>query len=159
MLNLLESSAPRRLLAAAWFGLVAFLASALFFFHRPIAPAAVILYVVLPGVAGAIAGAIWGASILDFSKPESQSKTWGGSLLRGLGVTLAAYVIFAVFFAVGVTLSGDTIKARVPELFVLTLTFGFLMVGPFMLVVGAAAAATLHWFGYYTTKRHAIAGD
>lgn len=157
MPNLLESPAPRRLLAAAWFGLVAFLASALFFFHRPIAPAAVILYVALPGVAGAIAGAIWGASILDFSKPES--KTWGASLLRGLGVTLAAYVIFAVLFAVGITLSGDTIKARVPELFVLTLTFGFLMVGPFMLVVGAAAAATLHWFGYYTTKRNVVAGN
>ena len=115
-------------------------------------PHAVILYIVLPSVSAGIAGYIWGGAILDLSKV----KTYGGSLLRGLGVSAGAYAIFALLYACGLPLleAGWSLRQAGSLLF-FTLTFGLLLAGPMVSIAGMVAAVSLFRLG-----RHVFAdGD
>lgn len=143
----------RKLLAAGWFAGFALLASGAFFFPLLTSLPPMVLYLLLPCISGGISGYFWGESILDSSK----SNTYADSLLRGLVVTAAAYVIFAILFAVGIPLSETLWSLRqARSLFLMTITLGFLMVGPFMLVAGALAAVALHRFRSYAFRKGGI---
>jgi hypothetical protein len=102
------------------------------------------LYVVLPSLSAAIAGAIWGGAILD----SSRVKTYGQSLLRGLGVGVAAYLIFSALYACGLPLMEPLWSQRqTGNLFVLTLVFGLPLAGPIAAIAGMIAGTTLFRFG------------
>jgi hypothetical protein len=131
-------------MAAIWFAVFAALATFLFFLRLAMTPHAVVLYIILPSIAAGIAGCIWGVAILDSSKV----KTYGQALLRGLGVGVATYVIFAALYACGLpTLEGEWSLGRVASLFLLTLTLGILMGGPLAAVAGCIGGITLFGFG------------
>lgn len=107
---------------------------------------AIILYIVLPSVSAGAAGCTWGGAILDSSKVKS----YGQSLLSGLGVSAGAYVIFALLYACGLPLleKGWSLRQAGGLLF-FTLTFGILLGGPLALVAGMIAATSLFGFGHH----------
>jgi|SRR5215470_16767181 len=145
-----------RVIAMSCFGGVALLAAGLFFFHRPIALHAVVLFILLPTLAAGGAGFIWGGRILDSSRTTS----FGAAAMRGMGVTLGAYPIFAVLFAIGIAFTERGWNAReIPGLFLLALMFGFLMSGSFMLLAGAIAGAGLYGLRSYTSRRSALRAE
>jgi len=112
-------------------------------------PRVALLYVVLPSISAAISGSLWGAAILD----SSRINTYAASLLRGLGVSAGAYLIFAVFYACGLPLMEPLWSLRqAGNLFFFTLMFGLLLAGPMAVVAGLVAGATLFRFG-----RHILA--
>ena len=126
--------AARRPIAAIWFAAFALLFTVLFFLRVTMASHAVILYIVLPSLAAGIAGYIWGGAILD-----SRVKTYGQSVLRGLGVSAGAYLIFAVLYAcVLPVLEGKWSLGRVGSLFLFTLMLGILMGGPLAAATSAS---------------------
>lgn len=130
-----------KLIAATCFGVVAFGSSALFFMRGLVPGNVIVLYLVLPTLSGALAGYVWGGPILD----PVATPTSGKALLRGLGVTVRAYLIFSVLFACGLPMFETLWSFRqVGGLFLLTLTFGFLMVGPVVLLAGTLAGIALH---------------
>ena len=135
-------NAKRKLIAASCFGIFAFGSSALFFVRRPMANNVIILYLVLPTLCGVLAGYVWGEPILD----PIATPTSGKALLRGLGITVRAYFIFSVLFAFGLPMFESLWSLRqVGGLFLLTLIFGFLMVGPIALLAGALAGIALYF--------------
>jgi hypothetical protein len=139
------SPAARRPIAAIWFAAFALLFTVLFFL-RLSASHAVILYIVLPSLATAIAGYIGGGAILD----SSHVKTYRQAVLRGLGVSAGAQAIFAMLYACGLTmLEGQWSLGSVGRLFLFTLMFGTLMVRPLALaaVTGMIAAVALFRLG------------
>jgi hypothetical protein len=108
------------------------------------APHAVILYIVLPSLAAAIAGYSCGGAILDPSRVLNYRQT----VLRGFIVGVATFVIFAVLYACGLPmLDGQWSLARVGSLFLLTLMLGILMGGPLATIAGITAAITLFGLG------------
>ena len=130
-----------KLIAAACFGVVAFATSALFFMRRPMPGNVIILYLVLPTFSGVLAGFVWGGPILD----PIATPTSGKALVRSLGITVRAYFIFSVLFACGLPIFETLWSARqVGGLFLFTITFGFLMVGPLVLFGGAIAGIALY---------------
>ena len=134
----------RRSVAALWFAAFAALATFLFFLRLVMAPHAVILYVVLPSLAAAIAGYIWGGAILDPSRVQN----YGRAVLRGFLVGAGTFVIFAALYAcVLPTLEGQWSLGRVGSLFLLTLMLGVLMGGPLAAVTGMTAGISLYKFG------------
>lgn len=136
--------AARQPVAAIWFAAFALLFTVLFFLRLSMAPHAVILYIVLPSLAAGIAGYIWGGAILD----SSHVKTYGQSVLKGLGVSAGAYAIFAVLYACELPLlEGQWSLGRVGSLFLFTLMLGILMGGPLAAVTGMISGITLFRFG------------
>jgi hypothetical protein len=136
--------AARRPVAAIWFAAFAALATFLFFLRLVMGPHAVILYIVLPSLAAGIAGYTWGGAILD----SSHVRTYGQSVLRGLGVSAGAYAIFAVLYACELPLlEGSWSLGRVGSLFLLALILGPLMVAPMAAIAGMVSAITLFRFG------------
>jgi hypothetical protein len=136
--------AARRPIAAIWFPAFALLFTVLFFLRLSMASHAIILYIILPSLAAGIAGYIWGGAILD----SSHVKTYGQSVLRGLGVSAGAYAIFAVLYACGLPmLEGQWSLGRVGSLFLFTLMLGILMGGPLAAVTGIIAGITLFRLG------------
>lgn len=134
----------RRSIAALWFAAFAALATFLFFLRLVMAPHAVILYVVLPSLAAAIAGYSWGGAILD----PSRVRNYGQAVLRGLLVGAATFVIFAALYACGLPmLEGQWSLGRVGSLFLFTLMLGILMGGPLAAITGMTAGLTLFKFG------------
>jgi hypothetical protein len=134
----------RRLIAGLWFAAFAALATFLFFLRLMMSPHAVILYVILPSLAAGIAGYSWGGAILDPFRVQN----YGQTVLRGLIVGTATFVIFAMLYACGLlTLEGQWSLGRVGGLFLLTLMLGILMGGPLTVVTGITAALTLFRFG------------
>jgi len=107
----------------------------------PMAGSVIILYLVLPTLCGVLAGYVWGGPILD----PLATPTFGKALLRGLGITVRAYFIFCVLFACGLPLF-ETLwsPGQVGSLFLLTLIFGFLMMGRIVLLAGALAGTALY---------------
>ena len=102
------------------------------------------MFVLLPTIASAIAGFLWGGAILDPSRTNNYAKC----LLRGTAVTAGAYVIFAVFFSIAVPLTeGGWTPSRFFGTFVGTLTFGLIMTGPIIVVAGMIGAMTLYMLG------------
>ena len=101
----------------------------------------IILYLVLPTLSGVLAGYVWGGPILD----PIATPTSGKALLRGLGITVRAFFIFSLLFACGLPLF-ETLwsPGQVGSLFLLTLIFGFLMMGRIVLLAGALAGIALY---------------
>lgn len=88
-----------RLLAGLGFGAAGLLLSAAWFL--PVVARSMVgltLYVALPGLAAAVAGGILGAPLLD----PARCRSGAGAALRGAGTSLAALVIFAPLFALGI---------------------------------------------------------
>lgn len=138
----IKPTRARRWLAAGWFAGFAFLTMALLFLHGPIALAGMFLYLLLPAVAGAVAGYLWGGAISD------SRESYALAVLRGLGVTAGALVIFAVFFVILLPLFERGWSFRsVGGLFLATLFFGMIMTGPISLTAGMVASVTLHALG------------
>lgn len=139
----------RRSIAALWFAAFAALATFLFFLRLVMAPHAVVLYVVLPSLAAAIAGYSWGGAILDPSRVQN----YGHAVLRGFLVGAGTFVIFAALYGCCLPmLEGQWSLGRVGSLFLLTLMLGILMGGPLAAITGMTAGLTLFKFG-----RHFIA--
>lgn len=136
--------ATRRLIAAAWFALFGFLAASLFFLRPDTKLPALFLYVLLPTVAGSIAGYIWGGAILDSTATTGAPQ----SMLRGAGVTAGAFLIFAVLFSLALPLAerGWAMK-QAGGILVATLTLGLVMVGPLILIAGILGGLTLYVLG------------
>jgi hypothetical protein len=136
--------AARRPIAAIWFAAFGLLFTVLFFLRLSMASNAVILYIVLPSLAAGIAGYIWGGAILD----SSQVKTYGHSVWRGLGVSAAAYAIFAVLYACELPLlEGEWSLGRAESLLLFALMLGPLMVAPMAAITGMISGITLFSFG------------
>ncbi|HWY68021.1 MAG TPA: hypothetical protein VNX88_05110 [Terriglobales bacterium] len=136
----------RKPIAALWFAAFAALAASLFFLRVVMAPHAVILYVVLPSFAAGIAGYSWGGAILDSSRVQN----YGQTVLRGLIVGGATFVIFAALYACGLPLlEWRWSLGRVGSLFLLTLMLGILMGGPLVAITGMTAAVTLFRLGHH----------
>jgi hypothetical protein len=134
----------RKLLAAAWFAAIGLLAMALFFFHPPIALRAVLLYILAPALSSALAGYLLGGAILD----PARTTNYGQCLLRGLGVTAAAFLIFAVFFACALPVAEQGWSfSQIGALFLGTIFFGLIMTGPVVAAAGMLAALGLYMLG------------
>ena len=110
MLPFATSGPFGKLLAMFWFAGFALLSVGVLFYPITMAFRARILYFVLPGIAGAIAGYCMGGTITDRQKTEG----YRSAILRGICVSLAAFVIFAALFAQTESFS----KAEVLDLFV-----------------------------------------
>jgi len=136
--------AARRPVAAIWFAAFALLFTVLFFLRLSMASHAVILYIISPSLAAGIAGYIWGGAILD----SSRVKTYRHSVLRGLGVSAGAYLIFAVLYACELPmLEGEWSLGRAGSLFLFVLMLGPLMVAPMAAITGMMSGITLFKFG------------
>ena len=131
--------------AALWFGAFGFLTTVLFFFPLSGKSHVVVLYILLPSTSAGLAGYICGGAILDSVK----TKSYGKSLLRGLGVTALAYPIFSMLYAFALPLleQGWSLREAV-GLTPLALIFGLLMMGPLAAIAGMVAGATLFRFGH-----------
>ena len=134
-----------RPLAAIWFAAFGFLTTVLFFLPLAGKSHVVVLYILLPSTSAGLAGYVCGGAILDSAK----IKSYGKSLLRGLGVTAVAYVIFSVLYAFALPLleRGWSLRQAV-GLTPLALIFGLLMMGPLAAIAGMVAGATLFRFGH-----------
>lgn len=140
-LRLRLSARARRAVASLWFAAFSLGVGMLFTLHGPVAWRALLLFVVLPALSGAVAGFLWGSPLLD----GSTTKTAADALLRGGGVAAAAFAIFSCCFAVllPVVETGWS-GSQVPALFLTVLTLGLLAVGPLVVVGGLIAGVTLH---------------
>lgn len=126
-----------RILAALVFGAAGLLLAAAWFLpvvapsRRPVG---FVLYIALPAVAAALAGGLLGAPLLD----PARCRSGAGAALRGAATSLAALVIFAPLFALGIkwTEPGWT---GIFGLAWLVLTIGLLAVGWVVAVAGAGA--------------------
>ena len=134
----------RKPLAGIWFAAFGFLTTLLFFLPLSNKSHVVVLYVLRPSTSAGIAGYICGGAILDSSK----IKSYGESLLRGLGVTALAYAIFSVLYAFVLPLvePGWSLHEAV-GLVLFPLIFGLLMMGPLASIAGMIAGVTLFRFG------------
>jgi hypothetical protein len=129
---------------ALWFAVFGFL-SVIFLFHRvPMASRGALVYVLLPTVASATAGGLWGRAILDETKTNSVPQ----SLRRGVLVAMSAFVIFSVLFALALPFveRGWTLRQS-GGLFVLASTLGFLTAAPIVVLGGMLGGATLYLHG------------
>lgn len=136
--------AARRPIGAVWFAAFGLLFTVLFFLRLSMASHAIILYIILPSLAAGIAGYIWGGAILD----SSHAKTYRQSVLRGLGVSAGAYLIFAILYACELpVLEGEWSLARSGSLFLFVLMLGPLMVAPMAAITGMVSGITLFKFG------------
>ena len=112
--------------------------------HLSMASNAVILYRVLPSLAAAIAGYMWGGAILD----SSRCKTYGQSALKGLKVSVGAYIIFSVLYACELPLlEGQWSLQRAGSIGYFVLALGPLMVGPTTALAGTISGITLYSLG------------
>lgn len=130
-------------LPALWFAVFG-LVSVTFLFHRlPMATRGALLYILLPTVASAAAGGVWGRAILDETKTHSVRQ----SLLRGMVVGMAAFLIFCLLFALALPFVEHGWSWRQSGgLFLLASTLGFLTAAPIVVVGGMLAGATLYLY-------------
>ena len=131
-----------RLLAAFAFGVAGSLLPATWFLPtivRTQDPVALLLYVGLPGLAAAAAGAALGGPLLETSRLRDP----GAAALRGAGVASVALLHFAPLFAIVFTwtAAGHT---GIVGLTVLVLVFSLLAVWWVAAVVGAVVGVILH---------------
>jgi hypothetical protein len=137
------STLRRRLLAMVWFGTFAFLAVSGYLYPLSMTFRARFLYVALPAISGGIAGYALGGAIFDLERTEGYAR----AIVRGIGVALAAFAIFAALFAVMLPLAEPLWGVdQMGGLFLATLTFGFVMASPVAIVAGGMAGASLFWF-------------
>ena len=138
------SQLTKSALPALWFAVFG-LASVTVLFHRlPMATRAALLYIVLPTVASAAAGGLWGRAIIDQTKTNSVHQ----SLLRGILVAMSAFIIFSLLFAFALPFVEDGWSLQQSgRLFLLTSTLGLLTAAPAILLGGTLAGATLYLYG------------
>ena len=141
---MLPSATPRfgNLLAMFWFAGFALLAAGALFYPITMVFRTRILFFALPAIAGAIAGYSLGGTIMDRRKIEG----YRSAILRGICVSLAAFVIFAALFALSLPFAENGwLRASFGAIFLDTLTFGLLMAGPLAVISGGIAGASLFW--------------
>lgn len=136
------SQVPPRLLAAFVFGSAALVLTGLWFgpvLVRRADAVSWLLYVGLPGIAAAIAGAVLGRPLVQPRDPAAE----GAALLRGAGIAVVALLLFAPLYAsvVKVTEPGWT---SVVGLTLIVLEFGALALGWALVLVGSLVAWGLH---------------
>ena len=131
-----------RLLAMGWFFAFAFLTVTILFHPLSITFRALFLFFALPAISGGIAGYCLGAAILDRDKTVGYAK----AIFRGVGVALVACVIFFGLFSLFLPLveTGWAVK-QAEGLFLATMIFGPVMGGPFAVLSGGIAGASLYW--------------
>jgi len=143
MLSFAASGRFGNLLAMFWFAGFALLSAGALFYPIAMAFRARILFFVLPGIAGAIAGYWLGGTITDHRKTEG----YRSAILRGICVSLAGFVIFAGLFALSLPFEENGwLRASFGSIFLETLIFGLIMAGPLTIVSGSIAGASLFWF-------------
>jgi hypothetical protein len=130
-------------LPALWFAVFG-LVSVTFLFHRlPMVTRGALVYILLPTVASAAAGGLWGRAIIDETKTNSVRQ----SLLRGILVAMSAFVIFSLLFALALPFVERGWSLRQSGgLFLLASTLGFLTAAPIVMVGGMLAGATLYLY-------------
>lgn len=128
-------------LPALWFAVFG-LVSVTFLFHRlPMAARGALLYILLPTVASAVAGGLWGRAIIDETKTNSVRQ----SLLRGILVGISAFLIFCLLFAFALPFVERGWSLRQSGgLFLLASTLGSLTAAPIVVVGGMLAGASLY---------------
>lgn len=138
------SEMAKSALPALWFAVFG-LASVTVLFHRlPMTTRGSLVYIVLPTVASAVAGGLWGRAIIDEAKTNSIRQ----SLLRGIFVGMSAFLIFSLLFALALPFVERGWSLRQSGgLFLLASTLGFLTALPIVLVGGMFAGATLYLCG------------
>jgi hypothetical protein len=121
-----------------------FLLVSLFFLHQPMVFHGRLMFILLPTMSAGLAGYIGGGTILDFTK----TRTYGESLVRGIGVACGAFAIFAGLFAVALwqTEPGWRFN-QVGGLFLATFTFGMVMLGPLAMITGLLGGGVLYLLG------------
>ena len=139
-----------RLLAALAFGVAGSLLPAAWFLPtivRTDDPVALLLYVGLPAVAAAAAGAALGGPILDTTRARGP----GAAALRGAGIASVALLFFAPLFAVAFswTTAGQT---GILGLTVLVLVFSFLGLWWGAALVGALVGMVLWWLATFCAR-------
>jgi len=125
---------PPRVLAALVFGVAGMLLPALWFLPVLVTSrggVSWLLYVWLPGAAGAMAGALLGRPLV---RPTSQGHD-GAAVVRGIAIATAALVLFAPLYASVVKLT-EPGWTSVTGLTLLVLEFGTLAMGWGLAVVG-----------------------
>ena len=138
------TASRKRYLAGAWFAAFALLSLALFFHQLTFARGGVFLFMVLPTIAGGLAGALWGGRILEGAKTSTVRQ----SMLTGIAVAAGAFVIFSLLYAVALPFAERGWSLRQSGgLFLLTFTLGSLLAAPIVLLGGMLAGATLYQFG------------
>lgn len=143
MNHTIASSARQRLLGAAWFGVWGLLAAGVIFLalERSVGfDLTTLLYVLLPGVAAAPAGALVGPWILDPARSEPLE-----AAALGLLAAFLAHLLFGALFALGMIWFDD--YEGFLGLWVLVGVLGLPTMGLFTLPVGALAGGLLHVLG------------
>ncbi len=130
-------------LPALWFAAFGLVSVTLFFHRLPMVTRSAVLYIVLPTVASAVAGGLWGSAIMNARKTNSVCQ----SLLRGIFVAMLAFVIFSLLFALALPFveRGWSLQESC-GLFLLTSTLGFLTAAPVILFGGMLAGTTLYLY-------------
>ena len=131
-----------RIGAALAFSLAGFLVPAAWFgptIARSLDWIAFVLYIGLPSLAAATAGAIFGQPLLD----PTQCRSGRAAALRGAGIATTALVLYAPLFA-GFFAWTEPGRASVLGLTVMVLWFSFLAVWWSVAAVGAAVGWLLH---------------
>jgi hypothetical protein len=130
-------------LPALWFAVFG-LVSVTFLFHRlPMVTRGTLVYILLPTVASAAAGGLWGRAIIDETKTNSVRQSW----LRGILVAMSAFVILSLLFALALPFVERGWSLRQSGgLFLLASTLGFLTAAPIVMVGGMLAGATLYLY-------------
>jgi hypothetical protein len=140
-LKQIDSSPLRKLIAATWFSIFAIAFSAALFLRPRIGHHAVTLFVLLPPVAAAISGYLWGGRILTLPRPGSMGK----ALLSGVLVALVAFAIFAALYALALPLvEHGWALSQSGGIAFLVLSLGLIAFGPWVVVIGAVAGALLY---------------
>jgi hypothetical protein len=137
------SGLTKSALPASWFAVFGLL-SVTFLFHRlSMASRGALVYVILPTVASAAAGGLWGRAIVDETKTNSVPQ----SLLRGILVAMSAFVIFSLLFALSLPFIEHGWPLRESGgLFLLAFLLGFLTAAPIVLFGGMFAGVTLYLY-------------
>lgn len=132
----------QRLIGAGWFALGAVLVAAGLYLYPAVESgrvSAVVLFVLLPGVAAAPGGAWVGPALLE----PGRSGPWKAAGL-GLLTALLAHLLYSLFFGV-VWWWVEPEPTNPPGMALATLILGFTMVSPVSLPAGAVGASLLHW--------------
>jgi hypothetical protein len=130
-------------LPALWFAAFG-LASVTFLFYRlPMASRGALVYIILPTVASAAAGGLWGRAIID----ETRTDRMRQSLLRGILVAMGAFVIFSMLLALALPFVERGWSLRQSGgVFLLACTLGFLTAAPMVMIGGMLAGSTLYLY-------------
>jgi len=138
-----SSPAPRtrrRRVSALGFGLWGTVASACMYLGPASdrGPGEVVLFIILPGAAAAVSGAVVGPTLLD----PNRRGAWRSA---GLGIlaTLLAYLVFAPLFALGWWVV-DPEGLEISGLMLATPTIGLVMTAPLTLPAGALAGWSIY---------------